>query len=143
VRWPWEPSRPTLDQRVARALERAGLLIEEITISSEHGRVTLRGPIPSPTARSRAVTAARAVDGVRAVSDLLAVLEEPGNLAPGAGPGERHTVYIVQPGDTLGAIAERMLGARRRWRDLLRLNEQIVSDPRTLQPGLRLRLPTR
>jgi nucleoid-associated protein YgaU len=144
VRLPWRRSRPTLSERVARALERGGVLVDELTITEEKkGHITLRGPVDAGTVRLRATELARTVDGVRAVDDRLFVVE------PAVAPAEREaraaaeSVYVVQAGDTLPDIAERLFGARRRWPELLRLNERVVSDPRILQPGLRLRLPER
>ncbi len=49
--------------------------------------------------------------------------------------------YTVQKGDSLSAIAARLLGDGDRWREIWSLNPQIRT-PKQLQPGTRLRLPT-
>ena len=47
--------------------------------------------------------------------------------------------YRVQPGDTLGGIAARLLGEESRWREIGELNG--VSNPSSLQAGTVLRIP--
>lgn len=49
--------------------------------------------------------------------------------------------HVIQPGDTLEALALRYAGNRRVWPQLGTLNH--VKDPRRLQPGAVLRIPSR
>ena len=107
----------------------------------DRGRITLRGAVPSREVRQRAVELARAVDGVRSVDDRLTMAPVAAALPAFDERRQTPRVYVARPGDTLPGIAERLYGDRRRWIDLLRRNEQVVSDPLVLQPGLRLRLP--
>lgn len=55
--------------------------------------------------------------------------------------GSSPATYRVEKGDTLNAIAQKMLGSVRRADDILSLNESI--DPDNLQVGDELRLPPR
>lgn len=48
-------------------------------------------------------------------------------------------VYIVKAGDTLTAIAARVLGNYKRWTDIAKLNG--INDPKSITPGQTLRLP--
>ena len=50
------------------------------------------------------------------------------------------TTYSVQPGDTLGQIAQNNLGTWTRWKEIAELNPGV--DPDRLQEGQRLVLPT-
>lgn len=50
--------------------------------------------------------------------------------------------YTVQPGDSLSAIAARLLGDAGRWREIWSLNPQIRT-PKQLQAGSQLRIPDR
>ncbi len=47
--------------------------------------------------------------------------------------------YQVRSGDTLGAIAQRLLGNSERWREIAELNG--ITDPRALRVGQSLRVP--
>jgi uncharacterized protein (TIGR02594 family) len=47
--------------------------------------------------------------------------------------------YQVRSGDTLGAIAQRLLGNSERWREIAQLNG--ITDPRALRVGQSLRIP--
>lgn len=61
-------------------------------------------------------------------------------LWPAAGrPAEPMVPYVVQPGDSLYGVAERLLDDPADWPLLARLNQ--VRDPRRLSPGQQLWLP--
>ncbi|MCA0331497.1 MAG: LysM peptidoglycan-binding domain-containing protein, partial [Actinobacteria bacterium] len=64
--------------------------------------------------------------------------------------GSEHRTYVVQRGDTLWDIADKHLGDPMRYREIHRLNRdrtqpdgQHLDDPRLIQPGWILLLPTR
>ena len=141
MRLPWQRRGSQLSARVAQTLERGGLVIDELAIAADRGRITLRGSVPSRDVRQRAVELVRAVEGVRDVDDRLGVAPADALLPAFEERRRAPRIYVAQAGDTLPDIAERLYGDRSRWVELLRRNEQIVSDPFVLQPGLRLRLP--
>ncbi len=47
--------------------------------------------------------------------------------------------YVVQEGDTLSAIAEKLTGSEKNWQEIARENG--ITDPTKLQVGSRLRIP--
>ncbi len=51
----------------------------------------------------------------------------------------RAKFYVVRAGDTLSAIAARLLGSYKRWPEIAKLNG--IRDPKTIHVGQRLRLP--
>lgn len=55
-------------------------------------------------------------------------------------PSKEDDVYTVLPGDSLSLIAERLLCHEPSWRALYHLNQDRITDPRKLQPGMQLRL---
>jgi LysM repeat protein len=65
-------------------------------------------------------------------------LATPGPVLAGA-TVSHHSLYIVQPGDTLWSIAERLDPGSDPRPVVTQLQEQVGSD--TVQPGERLRLP--
>ena len=141
MRLPWQPKRPPLALRIARTLERRGVGIEGLAVETHGGRATLRGVVTSDLAHDRAIEIARTVDGVENVDDLLAVVD-PMTLRPRR--VVRHedctAVYVTRAGDTLPVIAERVLGERKRWREIRDANRGVVGTG-ALAPGLRLRIP--
>ena len=50
-------------------------------------------------------------------------------------------VYVVQKGDTLWSISERLLGSGRRWKEIVEMNPGLV--PHQLRIGQTLRIPSR
>ena len=48
--------------------------------------------------------------------------------------------YVVQPGDTLRAIAEEKLGSPEKWKVLAQLNG--IDDPNELRAGQKIMIPT-
>jgi len=68
-----------------------------------------------------------------------AVAPERGDAAAGEAPGERY--HVVRPGESLGAISQRVYGTVRYWRRIAEANG--IEDPASLRAGQRLRIPPR
>ncbi|MFA5864005.1 MAG: LysM peptidoglycan-binding domain-containing protein [Phycisphaerae bacterium] len=49
--------------------------------------------------------------------------------------------YVVQSNDTLTKIAKRVYGNERAWTKIYELNKKMITDPRNLKSGLKLRMP--
>lgn len=49
--------------------------------------------------------------------------------------------YVVQPGDTLVSIAEKVYGEAKAFTDIYRANEDVILDPYDLRPGTVLYIP--
>jgi nucleoid-associated protein YgaU len=141
MRLPWQPKEPPLAVRVARTLERRGVGIEGLAVETHGGRATLRGVVTSDHAHDRAIEIARTVDGVERIDDLLSVID-PQAVRPRR--VIRHedctAVYVTRAGDTLPEIAERVLGERKRWRQIRDMNRAVVGRG-ALAPGLKLKIP--
>lgn len=73
----------------------------------------------------------------RGAGASLPFLPEPQAFSGGSG-GEGGT-YVVQPGESLGGIAQRLLGSVSRAEELARLNG--IKDPDLIREGMRLKLP--
>jgi nucleoid-associated protein YgaU len=143
MRLPWQPKQPPLAVRIARTLERRGVGIQGLAVETKRGRATLRGVVTSDLAHDRAIEIARSVEGVESIDDLLSVVD-PEVVRPRR--QLRHddctAVYITRTGDSLPKIAERLLGDRRRWRELRDANRKIIGTGPRLPPGLKLQIPT-
>ncbi len=64
----------------------------------------------------------------------------PQPVAPAAPPATR--VYTVRPGDSLSAIALRIMGSADRWQQLYELNRNAIDNPDAIQVGTVLKVPT-
>lgn len=70
----------------------------------------------------------------------LAVLAaSPAKAAQAAQTGRPVTTYTVKAGDTLTAIAARLLGSYTKWTEIATLNN--IRDPNTIRPGQVLHIP--
>ncbi len=141
MRLPWQPKEPPLAVRIARTLERRGVGIEGLAVETHGGRATLRGVVTSDLAHDRAIEIARTVDGVDSIDDLLSVID-PQSVRPRRVIRNEDctAIYVTRSGDTLPVIAERVLGERKRWREIRDMNPGVVGRG-MLAPGLRVRIP--
>lgn len=106
---------------------------------------TLPSPAPvaaPPVARPPGATAPPSSAG----PDRPAVQRPGGGSEAVPDPGAAVTpdalpTVIVRPGDSLSQIADRELGDRDRWPDILDLNIGIINDPDLIFPGQELQLP--
>lgn len=54
---------------------------------------------------------------------------------------ETRRYHVVQPGETLSAIAERYYGSSASWSKIVAANRQVLPDENTLRPDMRLLIP--
>jgi len=52
-----------------------------------------------------------------------------------------HRLHVVRRGDTLARIAQDNYGAPGRFRDIVRANPLVISDPNRIFPGQTLKIP--
>ena len=86
--------------------------------SRDHGVVVESGPAPGADDRTGAPS---------------------GSATPARYPAPG---YVVRAGDTLRAIARRLLGDEGRWPAILDANRDRISDPENLPIGVTLRMPS-
>lgn len=53
----------------------------------------------------------------------------------------RTLVHIVQKGETLSTISKEHYGTAGRWKQILQANQDVLSDPRRMMPGMKLTIP--
>lgn len=68
--------------------------------------------------------------------------ENQGMNAGNTEPAPLQREYIVQKGDTLGAIAMRELGTSKKWNEIFEANRDRLKSPTDLKIGKPLRIPT-
>lgn len=54
---------------------------------------------------------------------------------------QRGRLVTVQEGDTLSDLASEHMGSAGKWQELLDANTDVLTDPKYLRPGMRLRIP--
>lgn len=80
-----------------------------------------------------------------------AVVQQPKPAAPGtvAQPSEKPApkgltedgFYVVQKGDVLGTIAQRVYGSSKKWQKIFDANRDLLKDANSLKVGMKLRIP--
>ena len=56
-------------------------------------------------------------------------------------PVSRPTSYVVEPGDNLSLISEKLYGSAARWMDIYQANRGLLDSPHDLKVGEELRIP--
>lgn len=51
--------------------------------------------------------------------------------------------YIVEEGDYLGSISFKFFGTSKKWRSILNENKDLLKDPASLAPGMKIKIPTK
>jgi hypothetical protein len=72
----------------------------------------------------------------------VASQEEPPASAPPPS-GALREIYVVQPGDTLGSIAQKVYGEARLWSLIFEANRDKISNPSLIRVGMELLIPPR
>ncbi len=114
---------PDLSVAVAEALRREHEALAGLTVTQDGLGIRLAGEVPAMHLKYRAEAAVRRVRGVSWV-DTSGV-----RLAP----------YVVQPGDSLSRIAQRVYGDMEQWQAIAEANK--LPDPNLILPGQVLTLP--
>lgn len=120
----WEKVRDYNKERVSGAGLREGvtLLIPP--------RDVLLGKPSVPTAQAGPAPTTIVMDGGRGGS-------------PAAKPAGDYREYVVREGDTLVAIARKMLSSGKRYPEIIDANKGALSDPEALKIGMKLRIPAK
>lgn len=105
-----------------------GLDATGLEISVEGDTVNVIGQAVSQDMKEKVILAVGNVKGVAAVHDDVPSATEP-------------VFHTVVPGDTLWAIAEKVLGQGSRYQDVFEANTPMLSHPDRIYPGQVLRIP--
>ena len=145
----------SFDEKAKKALEEVrglGLGVEDLDLSIDGKVVTLYGTATDRESKARAMVelsnrlgdADNVINRIRveepAPAAPAAVEAEPSS-APQAGEAPATEVYEVQPGDTLGAIAQRFYGKASLYPKIFEANRDILDDPNLIKVGQKLKIP--
>lgn len=124
--------------------------VNPINAKFDDGVVTLSGAADSAMAKEKAILLAGNVRGVEKViaDDLSAPAPPPPAaepvttvVAPEAIPAPEAQFYVIESGDTLGAIAKEFLGSASRYPEIFEANREVIQDPNKIFPGQKIRIP--
>ena len=106
---------------------------------SSRGQFDTLPPLLSETPECEDITTSPSLP----VSEPRAAIDGLGSDTPAADfqPPENFEEYIVKYGDTLSEIAQRMLGAQKRYMDIYNANRDRMASPDRLDVGKPLRIP--
>ncbi|MEM7218295.1 MAG: peptidoglycan-binding protein LysM [Pseudomonadota bacterium] len=122
--------------------------VNPINATFDDGVVTLTGDATSAAAKEKAILLAGNVKGVEKVvaDDLRAPAPPPPAPtvevpAAEALPEPEVQFYVIESGDTLGAIAKEFLGSASRYPEIFEANREVIQDPNKIYPGQKIRIP--
>ena len=134
-------TRSKVAKAVLSAIRSNGELADDpIDVLQSGSSVILRGVVDNDHEKRLLEQVARGVSGVSGV-DLSGVRVAQGakELAREKDQDSGDTVYVVKPGDSLSAIAERYYGDPMQYKKIAHYNN--ISNPDLIHPGDRLRIP--
>ena len=131
-------------QEAVTALGKSGLGIHDLRATVEGKVVTLEGQADSLDAKGRIVAEFNRMVSTENTVNKIRVLERqaaPSVPLPAPQKTEEETTYVVQPGDTLGALAQRFYGKASLYPKIFEANRDILSNPDLIKIGQKLRIP--
>ncbi len=124
--------------------------VNPINATYDDGVVTLTGMADSAQAKEKAILLAGNVKGVEKViaDGLTAPVPPPPAAEPATRvipaeeiPAPEAQYYVIEKGDTLGAIAKEFLGSASRYPEIFEANREVIQDPNKIFPGQKIRIP--
>jgi LysM repeat protein len=131
-------------QDAVAAINKSGIGIHDLKATIYGTIVTLEGLADSMgvkgqvmTEFNRMVNTENTFNGIR-IKEPQAVPPVP---PPATAATVEGTVYVVKPGDTLGAIAQRFYGKASLCPKIFEANRDILSNPDSIKVGQKLKIP--
>jgi len=122
----------SLMQKYKKTLELAGELIgEDLSVTEEGGKLHIKGTAAHPMQKNLLWDSIKGHDGWE--GEVGANIKVADDSVYGR--------YTVVKGDTLGKIAERLLGKASRYPEIFEANRDTLDDPNKIRPGQDLVIP--
>ena len=134
----------SFEDAVQKALEEVnglGLGVRDLAATLDGKTVTLSGEADDLEAKARAMeeVSQRLQDASNIINRIRVTEPAP---QPMAEPQTQEAqIYEVRPGDTLGAIAQRVYGKASLYPKIFEANRDILDDPNLIKVGQKLRIP--
>ena len=128
-----------LKEKYQRAIDTASQvsLDDEVETRIEDSKLILKTRVKSPTENELIMDKVNDIGGESPQDIYVEIdVEDESDLT-------HHKTYIVEEGDTLPSISEKIFGDRNRYMDIYNVNQNILSDPNKVGVGQEIVLPTR
>jgi nucleoid-associated protein YgaU len=125
------------EQNISRMIAQLDVDGEKVAVKVNGDKAVLTGSAPSQEAMEKIVLCAGNQYGIGQVDCQMQVEAPAGAEAPTA----ESTFYTVQPGDTLGKIAQQHYGAASKYMVIFEANKPMLTDPDKIKVGQSLRIP--
>jgi LysM repeat protein len=123
------------------AINKSGIGIHDLRATISGKIVTLEGLADNMGVKGQVMTEFNRMVLTQNTFDGIRVKDEPQTtpaVPPAAAP---ETLYEVQPGDTLGAIAQRFYGKASLYPKIFEANRDILDNPSLIKAGQKLKIP--
>ena len=127
------------EQNISRMVAQLDVDGEQVGVKVNGETAVLTGTAPSQEAMEKIVLCAGNQFGIAQVDCQMQVDAPAGAEAPA--PAAESTFYTVQPGDTLGKIAQEHYGAASKYMAIFEANQPMLTDPDKIKVGQSLRIP--
>ena len=127
------------EQNISRMIAQLDVDGEKVAVKVNGDKAVLTGSAPSQEAMEKIVLCAGNQYGIAQVDCQMQVDVPAGAEAPA--PAAESTFYTVQPGDTLGKIAQEHYGAASKYMKIFEANQPMLTDPDKIKVGQSLRIP--
>ena len=136
----------TLREKYNHAIQTAKQLKFQGAADERDGKLHFHGTVNSQDEANQIWNALKTVSDWQkdVVADIKVTQQPATSGAPAAAPSSAsHTneTYTVQPGDTLSAIAKKLLGNANAYTEIFNANKDQLSDPDKIKPGQVLKIP--
>ena len=134
-----------LRQKYESVFQLASSLGVTLTATEAGGKLQVGGSVPSYAINDQIEQAFEAfpewIDEVETNMNVLAPVTPEKRGGEERTDESAYTTYTVKSGDTLGRIAQRLLGDAQRYEEIFELNRDQLDDPDQIEAGQELKIP--
>ncbi|MDX1902868.1 MAG: LysM peptidoglycan-binding domain-containing protein [Thermonemataceae bacterium] len=134
-----EMAQEALRKRVEEVI---GDRVDNLEVEVDGTEVTVRGEVQSEEDKDEVLADVQDIEGISKIVTGITVLDEEEEDEEEYDEEESEDVYVVQPGDTLWGIAEKLLGNGALYTQIYEANKDVIgSNPDLIKVGMELVIP--
>ncbi len=128
-------------QDAVAVLGKSGLRVRDLRAKVDGKIVTLEGQADSLEVKNQVMAEFNRLVNTENTLNRVQVPQAQAAPAAPAPPKTEETIYVVQKGDTLGALAQRFYGKASLYPKIFEANRDILDNPDLIKVGQKLRIP--